>query len=129
MKIWIFNSTLSCIFKCIRIFIIVSKKNIIFGLFLINFLGACTAPTAMIGPAYTLTSSGNALQAGISYGSNQMVTSYTGKTPVENFQKFISKDVQKQKNIQKNTLESKEFILFVKQNVAQKNSLLNNSNQ
>ena len=106
-----------------------SKKKIIFGLFLINFLGACTAPTAMIGPAYTLTSSGNALQAGISYGSNQMVTSYTGKTPVENFQKFISNNMQKQKNIQKNTLESKEFILFVKQNVAQKNSLLNNSNQ
>ena len=129
MKIWIFNSILSCIFKCIRIFITVSKKKIIFGLFLINFLGACTAPTAMIGPAYTLTSSGNALQAGISYGSNQMVTSYTGKTPVENFQKFISNDVQKQKNIQKNTLESKEFILFVKQNVAQKNSLLKNSNQ
>ena len=128
MKIWIFNSILSCIFKCIRIFIIVNKKKIIFGLFLVNFLGACTAPTAMIGPAYTLTSSGNALQAGISYGSNQMVTSYTGKTPVENFQKFISNDVQKQKNIQKNTLESKEFILFVKQNVAQKNSLLKNSN-
>ena len=129
MKIWIFNSILSCIFKCIRIFIIVSKKKIIFGLFLVNFLGACTAPTAMIGPAYTLTSSGNALQAGISYGSNQMVTSYTGKTPAENFQKFISNDGQKQKNIQKNTLESKEFILFVKQNVAQKNSLLKNSNQ
>ena len=129
MKIWIFNSTLSCTFKCIRIFIIMSKKKIIFGLFLINFLGACTAPTAMIGPVYTLTSSGNALQAGISYGSNQMVTSYTGKTPVENFQKFISNNMQKQKNIQKNTLESKEFILFVKQNVAQKNSLLNNSNQ
>ena len=129
MKIWIFNSTLSSILKCIRIVIIVSKNKIIFGLFLINFLGACTAPTAMIGPAYTLTSSGNVFQAGISYGSNQIVTSYTGKTPVENFHKFISNDMQKQKNIQKNTLESEEFILFVKQNVAQKNSLLNNSNQ
>ena len=101
MKIWIFNSTLSCIFKCIRIVIIVSKNKIIFGLFLINFLGACTAPSAMIGPAYTLTSSGNAFQAGISYGSNQMITAHTGKTPMENFKEIISNDKKKQKNIQK----------------------------
>ena len=106
-----------------------NNKKIIFGLFLINFLGACTAPTAMIGPAYTLTSSGNAFQAGISYGSNHMITNYTGKTPVENFQKVISYDIKKQKNIQKNTLESKEFIFFVKQNVAKTNSLLNSSSQ
>ena len=101
MKIWIFNSTLSCIFKCIRIVIIVSKKKIIFGLFLINFLGACTAPTAMIGPAYTLTSSGNALQAGISYGSNKTITAYTGKTPMENFKEIISNDKKNKKIFKK----------------------------
>lgn len=105
------------------------SRKIIFGLFLINFLGACTAPSAMIGPAYTLTSSGNAFQAGISYGSNQMITAHTGKTPMENFKKVVSNDNKKQKNIQKNTLESEEFIFFVIRNVAKTNNILSNSNQ
>ena len=38
----------------------------------------------MLGPAYTLTSTGNIFQAGFSYGSNEMITMYTGKTPIEN---------------------------------------------
>ena len=129
MKIWFLNSTLSCILKYIRIRSIVIIKKIIFGFFLINFLGACTAPTAMIGPAYTLTSSGNLFQAGISYGSNQMIANYTGKTPMENFQKVVSSEIKKQKNIQKKTLESEEFIYLVKQNIAKTNSLLKISNQ
>ena len=50
------------------------NKKIIFSLFLLGFLGACGAPTAMIGPAYTLTSTGNLAQAGLSYGSNKLIT-------------------------------------------------------
>ena len=60
------------------------NKKIILGLFLITSLGACGAPTAMLGPAYTFTSTGSALQAGFSYGSNELITTYTGKTPLEN---------------------------------------------
>ena len=60
------------------------NKKIIFGIFLISLLGGCATPTAMLGPAYTLNSSGSVLQAGFSYGSNQLITAYTGKTPIEN---------------------------------------------
>ena len=60
------------------------NKKIILGLFVISFLGACASPTAMLGPAYTLSATGNVLQAGLSYGSNEMITMYTGKTPLEN---------------------------------------------
>ena len=67
-------------------------KKIIFLLFLSVFLGACTAPTAMLGPAYTLTSTGNVFQAGISYGSSELVTMYTGKTPMENVIEIASTD-------------------------------------
>ena len=35
------------------------NKKLILGFFIISFLGACATPTAMLGPAYTLTSSGN----------------------------------------------------------------------
>ena len=101
-------------------------KKIIFLLFLSVFLGACTAPTAMLGPAYTLTSTGNVFQAGISYGSGELVTMYTGKTPMENVIEIASTD---KNNIQKKTLESEDFYILVKQNVEKTNKILKSSNQ
>ena len=70
------SSTLSCIIKCIRIIVIMINKKIIFGLFILSFLGACAGPTAMLGPAYTFGSSGSVLQTGLSYGSNKVYTKY-----------------------------------------------------
>ena len=75
----IFNSTLSCSLKCLRFFSMIHRK-IFIGLFLLGLLSACGAPTAMLGPAYTFTSTGSWAQAGLTYGSNELVTSYTGKT-------------------------------------------------
>ena len=69
----------------------ITNKKIILGLFIFSFLGACSSPTAMLGPAYTLSSSGNVFQAGLNYGSNQMVTMYTGKTPIENIKDIFEK--------------------------------------
>ena len=101
-------------------------KKIIFLLFLSVFLGACTAPTAMLGPAYTLTSTGNVFQAGISYGSGELVTMYTGKTPMENVIEIASTD---KNNIQKKTLESEDFKNLVINKVKKTNTILKNSNQ
>ena len=128
MKISYFSSTLSCIIKCIRIAISMINKKIIFGLFIFSFLGACTSPTAMLGPAYTFSSSGNVIQAGLNYGSNQMITYYTGKTPIENLKEVSQKKVQKI-NIKKKTLESDEFYLLVKSKIEKKSGILNLSNQ
>ena len=119
-----FNTTLSCIFKCLKFFNMIHKK-ITLGLFLLIFLGACTTPTAMLGPAYTLTSSGNVLQAGFSYGSSELVTMYTGKTPMENVIEITSI----KNNIQKNTLESHDFKALVISRVEKANRILNNSNR
>ena len=129
MKIKFFSSTLSCIVKCIRFVLVMINKKIIFGLFLVTFLGACAAPTAMLGPAYTLTSSGNVIQAGLSYGSNEIITMYTGKTPLENLQEISSAEQNKRKNIHKKTLESEDFYILVKQNVEKTNKILKSSNQ
>ena len=95
-----FNSTLSCISKSLKFPAMIHKK-IFFGLFLLGFLGACGAPTAMIGPAYTLTSTGNLAHAGLTYGSNELVISYTGKTPIENIEEITSNNLTVEKNIQK----------------------------
>ena len=117
MKISLLNSTLSCILKCIRIVTIIMNKKIFFGLIIITFLGACTTPTAMLGPAYTLTSTGNITQAGLSYGSNHLITSYTGKTPIENLEDITSKNLSMKNNIQKQTLESDDFYHLVKNKI------------
>lgn len=93
------------------------NKKFIFSLFLLGFLGACGAPTAMIGPAYTLTSTGNLAQAGLSYGSNKLITNYTGKTPLENIGEMTSNNALVEKNIQKQTLESNEFQKLVNNNI------------
>ena len=111
MKIASFSSTLSCTPKCIRFLTIMAYKKIIFGIFIINFLGACSSPTAMLGPAYTLTSTGNVLQAGLSYGSNELITNYTGKTPIENLKEIKIKKIEQ--NIQKQTLESDDFYQLI----------------
>ena len=90
------------------------SKKIIFGIFILSFLGACTAPTAMLGPAYTLGTSGNIFQAGLTYGSNEFITMHTGKTPIENLEDITSKNLSVKKNIQKQTLQSEDFYQLVK---------------
>ena len=129
MKISCLSSILSCIYKCIRIAVIVINKKIIFGLFTLCFLGACGSPTAMLGPAYTLTSTGNIAQAGLSYGSNAFITSYTGKTPIENLEEIASNKLPIEKNIKKQTLESEDFYQLVKFKIEMTKDKIKLSNQ
>ena len=129
MEISITNSNLSCTLKCLRIIQIMINKKILFGLIIISFLGACSSPTAMIGPAYTLSSTGSIYNAGLTYGSNEFITQYTGKTPIENLKTISSVEDLNSKNIQKQTLESEDFYQLVKGKIEKTGSLINLSNQ
>ena len=129
MKIGSFNSILSFTTKCIRITLTMINKKLILGLFLFSMLGACGAPTAMLGPAYTFTSTGNIAQAGLSYGSNTLITSYTGKTPIENLEDITSKNLSVKKNIQKQTLQSEDFYQLVKSKIEMTKGKIKLSNQ
>jgi len=129
MKIGVLNSTLSCVLKCIRFITTMINKKIISGIFILSFLGACTSPTAMIGPVYTLSSSGNIFQAGLNYGSHEMITMYTGKTPIENLQEISNLENNKINNIKKNTLESEDFYILVKNKIETTGSILKLPNQ
>ena len=120
----IFNSTLSCNSKCLKFFSMIHKK-IFIGLFFLGFLSACGAPTAMLGPAYTLTSTGSWTQAGMTYGSNELITNYTGKTPIENIEELTSN----KKNIQKKTLKSDDFHQLVKNRIKKIRKRINLSTQ
>ena len=120
----LFNTTLSCITKCLRFFKMIHKK-IILGVSTLIFLSGCTSPTAMLGPIYTLTSTGSINQASLSYGSNELITMYTGKTPVENIKEITLTE----KNIKKTTLESEDFYILVKNKIDKTGSIFKKSNQ
>ena len=105
------------------------NKKIIFGLFILNLLAGCASPGAMLGPAYTMSSSGNTLQAGLSYGSNKLITQYTGKTPIENLKDISSTEKKKLTNKEKNTLESEDFYILVKNKIEKTSGILNLTNQ
>ena len=105
------------------------NKKIISGLFILNLLVGCTSPTAMLGPAYTLSSSGNTFQAGLSYGSNKLITEHTGKTPIENLKDISLAETKELKNIEKDTLESEDFYILVKNKIEKTNGILNFTNQ
>ena len=128
MKMRVLDSTLSCILKCIRFVTFMINKKITLGLFILCFSSACTSPTAMLGPAYTFTSTGNIAQAGLTYGSNVFITSYTGKSPIENLEEITNKNLQS-KNIQKQTLESEDFYQLVKNKVERTKGKIILSNQ
>ena len=129
MKIRVFNqkliATLSCILKCLRFTKMIHKK-IILGLFLLVALGAC-GPTAMLGPVYTLTASGSVTQAGLSYGSSELISAHTGKTPIENIIEITSS--YDDENIHKKTLESNDFQMLLESRITKTKRILNLSNQ
>ena len=52
-------------------------------------LGGCAQTTAFIGPLYTLSTTGNIYQAGLSYGSDKAITTLTGKSSLENFEDLL----------------------------------------
>ena len=104
------------------------NKKLIFALIVFGFLEGCTAPTAMLGPAYTFTATGgNVFQTGLTYESGKLTKTYTGKTPIENIQEITTKN--QEKNIEKQTLESEDFYILVKNKIEKANNILNLSTQ
>mgnify|MGYP006118128661 CR=1 FL=1 len=59
-------------------------KKIITVIFFLYLLSGCAQTTSLVGPIYALGKTGNAYQAGLSYSSDKLITSITGKSTVEN---------------------------------------------
>jgi len=100
-------------------------KKIIAGLFLLLFLNGCVQTASLLGPAYTLTSTGNIYQAGLSYGSNQAVKKITGKSPTENVQSLVD---NKKKKIEKKE-KQEEFFALVKSRIENTSKIIQLANQ
>ena len=100
-------------------------NKIFAGLFLLFFLNGCVQNAALLGPAYTLASSGNIYQAGLSYGSNQAVKKITGKSPTENIQSLIN---NKKKKIEEEE-KQEEFFALVKSRIEKTSKIIQLANQ
>ena len=100
-------------------------KKIFAGLFLLFFLNGCVQNTALLGPAYTMASTGNIYQAGLTYGSNQAVKKITGKSPTENIKSLT--DSKKSKIDEEQNYD--EFIALVKNKIEKTSKIINLANQ
>ena len=98
-------------------------KKILLILISFVFLQSCAQTTALIGPAITIGSTGNVMQAGFSYGSNMMVRETTGKSTSEHVSSYVSnkKDERKTKKIQKEMVNYLEnHILLMRARLSKK---------
>ena len=93
-------------------------KKLIIMIFLVSFLSGCAQNAALLGPAYSLATSGNIYQAGFTYGGNEIVTKTTGKSMAQ----IIKESITAKK-------EDSDFKKLVKRNIEKTRKKLNFSNQ
>ena len=93
-------------------------NKIIIRLFFVCFLSGCAQNAALLGPAYTLATSGNIYHAGLSYGGNEIITKSTGKSMAQNIKEGLAPKK-----------EDSDFQKLVKRNIEKTRKKLNLSNQ
>ena len=64
-------------------------KKIIIGTIFLVFFNGCVQNTAFLGPIITGATTGSVSSAGLSYGSNTVITTLTGKTTEENIKLLL----------------------------------------
>ena len=101
-------------------------KKIIAGLLLLFFLNGCVQSAALLGPAYTLASTGNIYQAGLSYGSNHAVKKITGKSTTENIKSLID---NKKIKVEEEQKSHEDFLALVKSRIEKKSKIIQLANQ
>ena len=87
------------------------NKKIILGILMIGLLSGCLQSTAFLGPIYTLGTTGNAYQAGLSYSTDKVITTLTGKSSLENVEDLIEskkKDSDLRKLVKKQIKETRK---------------------
>ena len=97
-------------------------KNILIISISFLLLGACAQSTALIGPAITIGSTGNVMQAGFSYASNVAVKKTTGKTPSEHVSLYVQ-DKKQEKKIRK------EMVIYLQSHIEIMRDKLNLKNK
>jgi len=97
-------------------------KKIIIGLLVVCFLNGCVQSTALLGPAITIGTTGNVMQAGIQLGANQAIKQETGKDAFTHITDAVDEDKRK-KNF------NKKFARLVESRIKKTREKLNLTNQ
>ena len=93
-------------------------KIISIGIFLICIFNGCAQNASLLGPAYTLATSGNIYHAGFTYGGNEIITKTTGKSAAQNFKEALEpkkKDSNFERLVKKNIEETRKKLKFSNQ--------------
>ena len=97
-------------------------KKIIVGLFLLFFLNGCVQSTALLGPAITIGTTGNVMQASVQLGTNHAIKQETGKDAFTHITDAVDEDKRK-KNFNKN------FVRLLESRIKRTREKLNLTNQ
>jgi hypothetical protein len=92
-------------------------KKLIIGILSIILLSGCAQNVAILGPAYTLVTTGNVYQTGLTYGSNEVITKTTGKSTTQNIKELLvpkKDDTEFQKLVKKRIIETRKRLNLTK---------------
>ena len=104
-------------------------KNILLISISFLLLSACAQTTAFIGPAITVGSTGNVMQAGFSYASNIAVKKTTGKTPSEHVSLYIEEKKEEKKYKKSEAKIKKEIANYLQSHIEIMRDKLNLKNK
>ena len=104
-------------------------KNILLISISFLLLGACAQSTALIGPAITVGSTGNVMQAGFSYASNMAVKKTTGKTPTEHVSLYVEEKKEEEKLKKSEAKIRKEMVNYLQSHIEIMRDKLNLKNK
>jgi len=104
-------------------------KKIIVIIISFVFLGACAQSTVFLGPAISVGSSGNVVQASYSYGTNMVVKQTTGKVPGEHVSLYIEKKKEEKKLKKRDAKIRKEMINYLQSHIKIMRDKLNLKNK
>ena len=65
------------------------NKKIVFILMSVVLLTGCVQSTAFLGPAITVAATGNVVQGGFTYGTNEVFKKETGKDTIQYVSSFL----------------------------------------
>jgi hypothetical protein len=90
-------------------------RNLTIGLFYIIVLSGCAQNVSLLAPAYSLATSGNIYQAGLTYGGNEVITKTTGKSTAQNLKEVLTskkEDTEFEKLVKKNIIATRKKLNF-----------------
>ena len=104
-------------------------KNLLLISISFLLLGACAQSTALIGPAITIGSTGNVMQASFSYASNMAIKKTTGKTPSEHVSLYVEEKKEEKKLKKSEAKIKKEMANYLQSHIEIMRDKLNLKNK